>query len=224
MIREVNLDEISDGKRYRANDMVKADCNDCKGCFECCCGMGTSIILDPYDIFHMTKGLGQTFEQLLEGKIELNLVDGMILPNLVMDQKLERCNFLNAQGRCSIHTFRPGICRLFPLGRVYEDHAFQYFLQTQECSKTNRTKIKVKKWIDLPEFRQYEEYITEWHYFVLDVVQEIQERRGTDKVREINLTLLRCFFQTKYADDVTFYSQFQNRILDAKKYMASLKA
>ena len=30
MRREVTLEEISDGRLYEANDMVKADCQDCK--------------------------------------------------------------------------------------------------------------------------------------------------------------------------------------------------
>ena len=30
MRREVTLEEISDGRLYDANDMVKADCQDCK--------------------------------------------------------------------------------------------------------------------------------------------------------------------------------------------------
>ena len=47
MRREVTLEEISDGRLYEANDMVKADCQDCKGCFDCCTGMGDSVVLDP---------------------------------------------------------------------------------------------------------------------------------------------------------------------------------
>lgn len=45
MRREVTLEEISDGRLYEANDMVKADCQDCKGCFDCCTGMGDSVVL-----------------------------------------------------------------------------------------------------------------------------------------------------------------------------------
>ncbi len=230
MIREVNLDEISDGKKYSANDLVKADCNDCKGCFECCCDMGSSIILDPYDIAMLSNGLGQSFDQLLQGKIELNIVDGLILPNLAMrrsvqapimvkmnqeqEEKLDdvsKCNFLDENGRCSIHSFRPGICRLFPLGRVYENHSFQYFLQTQECTKNNRTKIKVKKWIDLPELKKYEQFILDWH----DMVQAFQKKFGSesssDQIRENNLFLLKTFFQTPYAKEKDFYVQFYER-------------
>lgn len=44
MRREVTLEEISDGRLYDANDMVKADCQDCKGCHDCCTGMGGEIL------------------------------------------------------------------------------------------------------------------------------------------------------------------------------------
>ena len=43
MERNVSMDEISDGRLYGLNDMVKADCRDCEGCSACCRGMGTSI-------------------------------------------------------------------------------------------------------------------------------------------------------------------------------------
>ena len=38
MRREVSLEEISDGRLYELNDMVKADCQDCAGCHDCCEG------------------------------------------------------------------------------------------------------------------------------------------------------------------------------------------
>ena len=49
MIRNEKLEDISDGRLYDANDMVKAYCDECKGCHACCTGMGSSIILDPLD-------------------------------------------------------------------------------------------------------------------------------------------------------------------------------
>ncbi len=62
-----NLEEISDGKRYGLNDMVRAACNDCAGCSSCCEDMGESIILDPLDIYELTKNLNTTFEKLIKG-------------------------------------------------------------------------------------------------------------------------------------------------------------
>jgi hypothetical protein len=82
MIREWDLNDVSDGKKYGLSDMVKADCDDCKGCSACCHGMGKSIVLDPLDIYRLVVHLNMPFEALLGDNIELNIVDGVILPNL----------------------------------------------------------------------------------------------------------------------------------------------
>ena len=71
MERMIDLKEISDGRLYTADDMVKADCQDCKGCSACCRGMGSSIILDPYDIYQLEQGLHLSFEELLAGYLVL---------------------------------------------------------------------------------------------------------------------------------------------------------
>ena len=65
MRREVTLEEISDGRLYEANDMVKADCQDCKGCFDCCTGMGDSVVLDPLDVWRLCTGLSLDFDGLM---------------------------------------------------------------------------------------------------------------------------------------------------------------
>ena len=99
MKRNVDLKEISDGRLYSSGDMVRADCRDCEGCSECCRGMGSSIILDPMDVWRLQKGIKKGFQALLEeGKIELNMADGMILPNLKMDAEREACPFPGRSG------------------------------------------------------------------------------------------------------------------------------
>ena len=125
MERNVEIDKISDGKRYGANDLVKVGCDDCRGCSACCHGMGDSIVLDPMDVYRLEKKLGKTMEEiLLAGNVALRVVDGVILPHLKMTEQSDRCSFLNEEGRCSIHDARPGFCRMFPLGRLYEDGTF----------------------------------------------------------------------------------------------------
>ena len=85
MEREVLMEDLK--KLYSSSDMVKADCGGCKGCHDCCCGMGDSIVLDPYDIYQMNKHLGVKFEELLNHKISLHAEEGLILPNLKMQGK-----------------------------------------------------------------------------------------------------------------------------------------
>lgn len=217
MKREVDMNEISDGKLYGLNDMVKVGCNDCQGCSACCQGMGKSVILDPLDIYHLSKHLNCTFEQLMQDKIELNVVDGVILPNLKMAEPFETCAFLNEEGRCSIHAARPGICRLFPLGRFYENGGFQYFLQVHECPKENKTKVKVKNWIDTPDIKENEKYILEWHNLLKTLEKFIESGAEETQVKQINLYVLQQFFITPYDYKVDFYPQFWNRLEKMKE-------
>ena len=215
MKRNVSLEEISDGKLYTSNDMVKADCGDCAGCSACCHGMGESIVLDPLDIYRLTTNLEMSFEALLTQYIELNVVDGVILPNLKMAGPEEACGFLNEKGRCSIHSHRPGICRLFPLGRFYEDGDFKYFLQTNECKKENRTKVKVKKWIDTPNLKQYEEFVNDWHNFLLNI-QEIASDCDETSAKQISMFILQNFYMKPYDRSKEFYPQYEERRSGAK--------
>ena len=91
----------------------------------------------------------------------LSVVDGLVLPSINMESTGD-CPFLNSEGRCSIHALRPGICRLFPLGRYYHDGSFSYVLMTGECKKENRSKIKIDKWLGEPDLKAYEQFVLKW--------------------------------------------------------------
>ena len=84
MERQVDLMEISDGKLYGLNDMVKACANNCEGCSECCHGRGDTITLDPLDVFQLKSGLQVSFEQLMARGISLGVVNGIIRPSMMM--------------------------------------------------------------------------------------------------------------------------------------------
>lgn len=223
MERNISMDEISDGRLYDLNDMVKANCQDCEGCSACCKGMGDSIILDPLDIFQLSKNLLMTFEGLMAERIALNVVDGIILPNLKMAGEKETCSFLNEESRCSIHSFRPGICRLFPLGRFYENNSFQYFLQVHECKKENRSKVKVSKWIDTPDLKKNQKFVSDWHYFQKDVQKVLKSTQNDELIKKINMYVLNQFFVAPYDMEADFYGQFGERLADAKRMLFGLE-
>lgn len=220
MEREVSLEDISDGKLYGINDMVRADSGGCEGCSACCRGMGSSIILDPLDMFRLSGNLGMTPEQLLSGPLEVNMVDGIILPNIRMTGRDEACSFLNGEGRCGIHSYRPGFCRLFPLGRLYENRSFSYFLQVHECPKDNRSKVKVRKWIDTPDVKLYEKFVNDWHYFLLDVQEVLYNAEDPDLIRNLNLFVVNRFYLKPYDQDQDFYIQFYERLKEGKDLLA----
>ena len=220
MLRDIDLKAVSDGRLYRQSDMAKVGCNDCKGCSDCCRGMGSSIVLDPYDCFMLCKNLGESFESLLSYAIELQVVDGIILPNLKMADKTDACAFLNEQGRCGIHSFRPGFCRMFPLGRIYENQSFQYFLQVHECAMEPKSKVKINKWLGIPDIRRYEEFVTDWHYFLKKVEEILKHFEDEASLKNITMYLLKTFYLMPYDESQDFYSQFQERLEKAGKFFS----
>ena len=236
MLRNVSLEEISDGRLYGLNDMAKLGCNDCSGCSSCCRGMGNTIVLDPYDVWRLTGGLGVSLQQLLAGHLELNVVDGIILPNLKLAGDSEQCTFLNEAGRCSIHPYRPGICRLFPLGRYYEEDGFRYILQVHECEKQNRSKVKIRKWMDTPDMERYDAYIADCHAFLSKLRAKLEketlagassdaadeEASSQDLAKSISMYVLQQFYLLLYDTSRDFYSQYEARMAAAKEWSENL--
>ena len=221
MLRNIDLNDISDGRYYGLNDMVKVGCHDCEGCSACCQNMGDSIKLDPYDIHRLSQGLGQTFEEMLDQSIELHIVDGMILPNLKMAGERPQCTFLDYAGRCSIHPYRPGFCRIFPLARVYENRDFKYILQIAECHKQDRYDVRLKHWIDTPEPGKNAKFINDWHYFLKDIGRKLTILTPKSAA-EVRTYVLKLFYAAPYHDKLDFYGQFDARMRKAREALAAL--
>lgn len=221
MGRHVSMEEISDGRLYGLNDMVKADCGGCQGCHACCQGMGTSIQLDPLDVFRLCRGLGIRPEELLGERVELNPVEGLVLPNLKMAGPKESCLFLDQEGRCSVHAFRPGICRMFPLGRYYEGDSFRYFIQIHECRKEPKMKVKVKKWIDTPRAAENQKFIGDWHFFLKELSGRLSQA-GAETKKAASLYVLKTFYLDAYEGEEAFYHQFNERLERARTALSRL--
>lgn len=194
-----------------ANDMARLDCGDCDGCSACCRGMGQSILLDPYDIYQLQKITGLKFAGLMQEKIELSVEDGLILPSLRMQPETDACGFLDVKGRCSIHSHRPGLCRLFPLGRKYDEKGLHYFLLEDACEIRNRTKVKIRKWLEIPALSQYERFLTIWHDLRSDLQTQIGKRQSDTFAQESNVLFLELFYKRPYDTEEDFYTQFGKR-------------
>ena len=230
MIREVAIEDIWDGRFYGAEDEAPVGCGDCSGCSDCCRMTGDSIVLDPLDMYRLTGGLGRTFEDMIEKEIEIRIVDGMILPNIMEhdETNLSRedgCPFLDKNGRCGIHEIRPGLCRLFPLGRYYrdEDRSFRYFVQKGECTKGGSSMVKVCDWIGVPEEEKerYEAYINTWHFFLKDVSARLDML--TDRSRDqVTRYVLQLFYVMPYQAGMDFYAQFEGRMRKAREALKPL--
>lgn len=211
MRRNLTFEEISDGHKYGATDCVSLPANECAGCHECCTTTDDTIHLDPYDIFELSKGLSLSFDGMIDKVISLKVVDGVITPFLLKASDTGNCTFLDENGRCGIHNFRPGFCRLFPLGRIYEeDGGFNYYLQVHECPYKDTCPQTVKSWLNIPRLDSYEAYIRTWHEITVNI-RECAEFGNERLLRQANLRLLNLFFSRPYDLNSDFFSQFGER-------------
>ena len=243
MWREESVEELSDGRLYTANDLVKIGTDDCRGCSDCC-RMGPVIVLDPLDVFELNRFLGQSFEELLNETIELKVIDGLILPVLKLVEQSEAfaagreenaddgnqesgtehgepmiCPYLGADGRCTIHAFRPGICRLYPLGRSWENDDFRYILQVNECTHCSGTKIKVKRWLGIPNLAAYEAFCRDWHSLLSSARRLLEGTDPESKLRsQVCVYLLRQFYLCDWNVD-DFYAVFALRRAEALRHL-----
>lgn len=212
---------MSDKQQFYASyKNVKIGCYDCKGCSACCQGMGDSIVLDPFDFYRMETGLSYSSGDILSKFAELKIHEGIILPNLKMIENetgdTEQCGFLNEEGRCSIHSHRPGLCRLFPLGRNYTDGELTYFVLEDAChAEGERTKVKIAEWIDTQDMERYEKFLIDWHYYLKDIrskITALPQDEWESGMKTASMNILQTFFLLPYDTEKDFYEQFYDRL------------
>ena len=205
-------------KFLNIHDMARIGCNDCKGCFSCCQGMGDSVVLTPYDVHVLSVKLQMPVDALFQEWLSLSVVDGLIQPGMAMNGEGEKCHALNSEGRCSIHAFRPSICRLFPLGRQYTEDGIKYFVLEGACPAPVKTKVKISKWVERPEFKEHETFLVQWHEFKKLCMAKLAEIEDENYHRQLMMYVLQLFFRKPYAEG-NFYKEFLARLEEAKEIL-----
>ncbi len=105
----------SDAVPLADTDPVGLSCGT-DGCPSNCCKNGPHIVLNPYEIALICGASRISYEDLLD-IVETGRANGFPLVMLPRDPA---CYFWTGRG-CRIYNARPLACRLFPLGRVFED-------------------------------------------------------------------------------------------------------
>ena len=198
-MRLVNsINDISDGKVYDIDDTVKADTDGCVGCSDCCKDVGDLVVLNPLDMYMLVKNINKEFEELINDKLKL------------------------IEGRCEIHSSRPNICRLFPLGRMYLDNDIKYFLQVNNCPKDNLKEIGLKEWIGVENYSKNKEFLLEWYKFIKALTFRLKFIRDEDELKNINQILLDNFYRNYLYQTDDFYDRFFEKIPKIKNELGIL--
>ncbi len=205
-------------KYYHINDMARIGCNDCKGCHICCQDMGDSVVLTPYDVHILSVKLGMTVDALFGEWLQLTVIDGLLQPSMAMNKTIEgnlaSCHALDETGRCSIHAVRPSICRLFPLGREYTAEGIRYFVLEEACPAVGKTKVRISKWVERPEFKEHETFLEQWHAFKKLCIARLADNMDETYHKQMLMYVLQLFYRKPYREG-NFYEEFLERLTQA---------
>jgi hypothetical protein len=154
-------EELLNLPRLSKNDTFNFGCNECGAC----CRDREDILLTPFDVFRIAKHLKMSIHDMLEEYCESYEGASSRIPVVRIKPKPYRntCPF-SKKGRCLIHAVKPGVCALFPLGRMtdYESKELHYILQPATCGNTNQTQT-VRQWLENYAITDSEDITVIWH-------------------------------------------------------------
>lgn len=138
------------------DDTIKFNC---KRCGNCCAGR-SDIILNPFDVYQIAKGLNITPDEVIKEYCLVYCGSNSCIPIVVLkEDERGMCSFLKfspTEGKfgCSINSFKPGACMMHPIGivRSFEkdnpDKQEKQFIEVPSCDiHGTDIEIKVKDFI-----------------------------------------------------------------------------
>lgn len=121
---------------------------------------GERIILDPYDIYRLSRNRGMSTGRFLKLYADLRLDHDTHLPIALLRYQGEgnrnKCGFLRSYG-CSVYKDRPLRCRLYPLGKI-SNGGVLYFCLINNCQcgdVENDRSWTIRGWVEESEAEPY---------------------------------------------------------------------
>jgi len=207
----------------------------CRECGKCCTNRD-DILLTARDLFNIANYLGRPIERIIKRYCEVYIGDSSRIPivRLKPDGLENACPLLRNK-RCIVHSVKPTVCALFPLGRMaampHEEAEIsdvirpQYFLQPIKCG--THTEINtVQSWLEKFGIPVEDEFYSQWTAAIMYLAGYFIDLEGhnTDDFvlnRLWNITFMLMY--VCYDTDSDFMTQFRSRVQELKVILAGLK-
>lgn len=145
----------------------------CQKCGYCC--DHTLIELSPFDIRNICTELKITTTDFHQQYSVYNFVE---YPKCVLKNR-PHCPF--KKGVCTIYPSRPIRCRLYPLGRVFQEEEVIYVLPEENCiGFDSGRKQTIAEWLEREGINEHNDLTNEWNRFLIKV-----KERNLDKVQTV---------------------------------------
>lgn len=136
-----------------------------------CCTTGHPLVLSPFEIQRISRLSGIPFDTLEDDFFEESHDPLSGFPLMTINRE-KGCGFLRKRG-CSVYEARPLVCRLFPLGKLYDD-GFRYVLLSKNACAgfSEQARQSVKGYREAQDTALYDAMWEVWVDFINRMEQE----------------------------------------------------
>lgn len=166
-----NLDKL----RIGVDEPFRFHCTMCGKC----CYHREDILLNPKDVYNVSKELGLPPQEMIEQYCETYIGGDsrMLIVRLKPRGSVQRCPLLKNH-KCSVHKAKPAVCAMFPIGRCLKmDEAGKkdittddilYIFQDPGCGDTEETHT-VREWLGSFGMSAEDGFFIEWQKVVMEL-------------------------------------------------------
>ena len=194
----------------------------CTACGKCCIDR-EDILLTPRDLYNASKALNLAPTEFVNTYCECYIGQDSRIPIVRLKPRgsIKRCPLLKDH-KCSIHSAKPAVCALYPLGRAmsFEKGSYnhdgvvggeiQYFISPFNCGDKSETHT-VREWLTDFNLPVEDRYFLSWHAFISEVCLFIRKIEGkvSDKLLDTIWTTIYQLIYLCYDTGEDFMTQFE---------------
>lgn len=166
-----NLEKLLIG----VDDPFKFHCTMCGKC----CYHREDILLNPKDIYNISRELGLTPQEMIEQYCECYIGGDSRMPIVRLKPRgtVQRCPLLKNH-KCSVHKAKPAVCAMFPIGRCLKmdekevkditTEDILYIFQHPGCGDERETHT-VREWLESFGMSVEDEFFVEWQKVITEL-------------------------------------------------------
>lgn len=189
----------------------------CQACGACCRKRATPILMTGMDVFRVAQALNMKPMDVTSKYMRTYLGDDSHIPLFVLKERDDGSCSLLRKGKCSVHSKKPVVCAIYPLGRYlnYEDKSIQYFRQDNVCKAAEKGgKVwTLNEWLDAFGIRELDNMSRTW-YSLMSGIARVMCKMEPNKVDPMMYALLAQILywnydiSKKYEDEVALNMEY----------------
>ena len=211
---------MTDVRAVALNEKVPFRCRLCGGC---CRYVKDSVMLEPVDVYWLTRHLREQgepvsgIEDVLENYAHASWLENR-LPIFLLNTvgTMDVCVFLK-EGRCSVYEARPHVCRVYPFSVAPGERGrnFRYFLCMEKPHHFTDGMVTVKNWLSENFVRETKEALKA-DYDALPILSRNILAMGEEEFQSQLFQFL-YYRYYNYELDKPFLPQFLSNLEQLKK-------